>query len=603
MTTASLYPAIRPSLLLDFANTKQLDPRVTFSRASTAVFYDGKTVAKAEENLFQFSQQFDDSYWTKEGSTIVSNTVVAPDGTSTAETLTAQATTGLHRVSLTSFSASTLVYTISVFAKKNTADWLLIREGLDGSTLNSSFDLNTGAVGTVGAGRVASIQNVGNGWYRCTTTVNASSGTRLVGFCVSTADNTQSYTAAGTESIYLWGAQLEQRSTVTAYTPTTTAPITNYIPALQTAAAGVPRFEHNPVTGESLGLEIEEQRTNLLTYSEQFDNAAWTKEQLTVTPNTLIAPDGTLSADKLVESTANSSRNIRQAVTGITSGSTLTVSAFIKAAERTLCSLYINDNASASNRVQATFDLSLGTTYSASNFGTFTGATSSITPVGNGWYRCTLSGVATGVTAVQGRIYIGTSTYTGNGTSGIYIWGAQLEAGAFPTSYIPTVASQVTRSADSASMTGSNFSSWYRADEGTVYAEASTFGFASSSNPTAVFLTGGAGDDVRIRRDSGNSRTQSLIRLGSATQAQFVGTSDWTSAATSKKLSLAFKLNDFGAANDGSGFATDTSGNVPLVTSMDIGSAGALDRLNGTIKRIAYYPKRLSNTELQGITS
>ena len=80
MSISSLYPTTRPSLVLDFANTKQLDPRITFARPTTATYYDGKTVAKAEENLLKYSQEFNNAAWTKQNATVTANSIAAPDG-------------------------------------------------------------------------------------------------------------------------------------------------------------------------------------------------------------------------------------------------------------------------------------------------------------------------------------------------------------------------------------------------------------------------------------------------------------------------------------------------------------------------------------------
>jgi hypothetical protein len=207
---------------------------------------------------------------------------------------------------------------------------------------------------------------------------------------------------------------------VTAYTPTTTQPITNYIPVLQTAPANVARFDHNPVSGESLGLLVEELRTNLVTYSEQFDNAAWRKFRASITPNTIVAPDGTLTGGKLVEdTTASNTHLIDQNLTPAVG--TYAWSVYAKAGERSFVRLGFT-TASANG---AYFNLANGTVGTVG-----AGVTASITAVGNGWYRC----VAVRTTAATSEVpSIGlasadnTNAYTGDGYSGIYIWGAQFE--------------------------------------------------------------------------------------------------------------------------------------------------------------------------------
>lgn len=273
MSVSQNYSPISPSLSLDFSNVKALDPRITFARASSATYY-GTQTTKAEENLLLYSQEFDNAAWSKGNSTVTANATSAPDGTTTAEKLVENTANAGHRVTTGDSVTVSTDYVYSVFAKADTRDWIALSPSHPGvNNYLTFFDLANGVVGTNAAGNTASIEDVGNGWYRCivkrtTTGSQTSLDTQIY---VASADNTSSYTGDGTSGIFLWGAQLEARSAPTAYTATTTQPITNYIPVLETASANVARFDHDPVTGESLGLLVEEQRTNLLAYSEQFN--------------------------------------------------------------------------------------------------------------------------------------------------------------------------------------------------------------------------------------------------------------------------------------------------------------------------------------------
>lgn len=617
MSIASNFPAIKPTLLLDFANTEELDSRVTFTRASTATYY-GTQTAKAEENLLLQSQTFDNASWTKSNAAVSgTDTIVAPDGTTTAEEVRDGTATNIHSCFQAVTLASGTTYVASVFLKNVDRQYAILAvSGGVSAYASAKFDLTGGtstanqAAGSGWSVTSVAMTSVGSGWYRCVLVfVSGTSGSCNVRVGLASDGTTFTTNGSGLESytgtdlkIAVWGAQFEQRSSVTAYTATTAAPITNYIPVLQTAASGVARFDHNPTTFESLGLLIEESRTNLLTYSEQFDNAVWTKGLSSVTANTVVAPDGTLNGDKLVEDTSNGQHHVRQSVTGLSSGSTLTLSVYVKAAERTTAQLYINDNTTTGNRVQADFNLSTGTTSSATNVGTFTGATSSITPVGNGWYRCVLTGVATGVTAVQGQAIIGTTSYTGDGYSGIYIWGAQLEAGAFATSYIPTVASQVTRAADAASMTGTNFSSWYNQAEGTFFAQFVPASSSFGSNKTLFLSSDGTVNNYAGFRytDSGARPTLSVVAANTTQAAMPTGT---MVAGTSSKMAGAYKVNDFATSRDAGTVGTDTSGTVPVVTQAEIGMLAGTAFGTQTISKLAYYPLRVTNAQLQALTS
>ena len=601
MSFSSNFPTIAPSLNLDFANTKALDPRITLTRASTATFYDGLTVAKAEENLLLQSQTFENASWVVTNSAITANTSVAPDGTNTAETITASAGTGQHLVRQDTSTVGML--TVSVFAKAGTHNFLQIFHG-NSANYFADFDLSGGIVGTTGASTTASIVSIGSGWYRCviTFTTAANSAIRFAIVSSSSAVYNESWTAVGTETILLWGAQLEQRSAVTAYTATTTQPITNYIPVLRTAAAGVARYDHNPTTGESLGLLIEEQRANSLTYSEDFSNAAWTKTAATITSNAAIAPDGTLTADRTVENTALGVRYVQAPLTAFTSGVAYTLSCYFKAAGRSIVALYFETAAFPDAGRTAWFNLATQAVQAES------GVTASITDVGNGWLRCSITATADATTSARPSIAILTSmgaftNYTGDGWSGVFIWGAQLEAGAFPTSYIPTVASSVTRSADNATITGTNFSSWYRADEGAMYAEA--IGLANFSDARVVFEIGDGtlNNRYNIQRNGSTNSASGVVVTSGAVQAA-ISVSPGFVPNVSSKCIFAYVVNNFAASMDGSAASTDLSGLVPVVDRLAFGATTTgLARWNGTIKKIAYYPLRLTNAQLQALTS
>lgn len=606
MAIQSNFPAIKPSLMLDFANTKQLDPRITFTRASTATYYDGVTTSKAEENLFTYSQEFDNAAWTKIRASITANTVTAPDGTITADTLT-EDTSSSGKYVRQSPTVAAGAYTTSVYAKANTRSWMAIRIYDGSADKYAYFDLSTGALGTVDAGVTATITSVGSGWYRCTHTYTLTAGSREFQFMISDGNNTaNSYTGNGTSSIYLWGGQLEQRSAVIAYTVTTTQVITNYIPKLQTAVSGVARFDHNPVTDESLGLLIEEQRTNLVTYSEQFDNAAWTKTAASITANTIVSPDGTVNADKLVEDTATSAHGISAttALTTTTSAS-YSISFYAKQAERNFIQIFFTGGHVTGNP-RANYDLNTGALGTVDS-----GITASITAVGNGWYRCVATVVAA-TTALRPFFNLVTSSsavrnesYTGNGFSGIYIWGAQLEAGAFATSYIPTVASQVTRSLDSASMTGTNFSTWFNAGEGTIYGEYNTgtnSGIADGAGNGRGVLNISDGTSANRLRFAASINSFQVVTNNTTVANIAIGT---VAANTTYKMSSCYKVDDFQASRDNVLGTADTSGQVPLgLNAMNIGTSNvASGILGGTIKKIAYYPMRVTNTNLQALTS
>jgi hypothetical protein len=197
---------------------------------------------------------------------------------------------------------------------------------------------------------------------------------------------------------------------------------------------------------------------------------------------------------------------------------------------------------------------------------------------------------------------------TGNGTDGVFIYGGQLEAGAFATSYIPTVASQVTRAADVAVMTGTNFSSWYNATEGTLYGEYSIpFDSSVSAFPIVAAIADGTfANVITTYVQTVNDQRVSLVRVGGVQQASLQNGVSYVYGTTSKQV-VAYKVNDFAMSAGGAAVSVDTSGTLPIVDRMALGNpvstGGSLSYLNGTIRRIAFYPRRLANSELQAITS
>jgi hypothetical protein len=188
-------------------------------------------------------------------------------------------------------------------------------------------------------------------------------------------------------------------------------------------------------------------------------------------------------------------------------------------------------------------------------------------------------------------------SYLGTAGSGVYLWGAQFEAGAFATSYIPTVASTVSRSADVATMTGTNFSSWYNQSEGTFVVASAPY---SAGNFTSASATDGSTNN-RVQVTSSNT-IQFLVGTGGVVQAILdAGT---VNGGATNLTAGAYRVNDFAASINGSAVATDTSGTIPTVTRLDVGNlSGFAEFLNGHLRAIAYYNTRLPNTQLQTLTA
>ena len=581
--TASSLPSIRPTLNLDFANSSVIDPRITFTRASTGTYYDGKTTAKAEENLVIQSQAYSGGLWsTNLMGTITDNSTTAPDGTATGASISNGISLGTHGLYKT--VSSSIGSTLSIYAKAGTSQYVGINPTISTSCY-AVFDLTGGTV-TASVGCTASIVSVGNGWYRCIVANTTVAGLYFIidPVLTSTTAPYSPYTATN-QQVYIWGAQLEQRSSVTAYTPTTTQAITNYIPVLQTAASGVARLDHDPVTFAAKGLLIEEARTNLLTYSSAFDNPAWTKGSITITSSSVIAPDGTQSAQVVVPNngtTVGAATPLYRIVTAATGSYTLSI--YAKAKE--FVSFVLQDGSGNGGF----FNLS---TLVSTNIGSGVG---SFAPVGNGWYRC----VVVLASATNPYFFFYPTTGTGDGVSGIYIWGAQLEAGAFATSYIPTTTAQATRAADSASMTGTNFSSWYSTGEGTILTEASQPTIFSSSR-TATSVNDNALNRFNIYRQAAGGINGFVTPGSGAIASGITATANtvWKGALAHNNTTGYFSVNGSAVVSGAHTIPLGSLNNLCIGNVAVVGS----EHWNGYIRKLSYYPKRLTNTELQALTA
>lgn len=378
---------------------------------------------------------------------------------------------------------------------------------------------------------------------------------------------------------------------------------------IQTAGINDPRFDYDPVTLQPKGLLIEESRANSFIQSGSLDNAAYNQQNITISVTKVTAPDGTASGCILSETTSNTFHRLNVvATTSFTSGTNYTVSVFVKKSAAVgapdIVQLIFNPTAFPA-LPYANFNLATGTVALQSN------GTATITPYKDGWYRITLTAAAgantTGATTVlvfannnpnAARLPV----YVGSTSSEVYAWGAQLEIGAFPTSYIPTVASPVTRNADVAVMTGANFSSWYNASEGALVTETQLTRQASIASTVAASANDGTSNNALINfyRSTGNTGFQ--VNQGGSSQANLDNGVAIT-ANTVAKIASAYKASDFAMSTNGGTVQTASSGNVPTVNQFELGQGVAGVALNGYIRGITYYQQRLTNETLQRLTS
>ena len=232
-------------------------------------------------------------------------------------------------------------------------------------------------------------------------------------------------------------------------TRSTTGTRFNSSGVLEAVAIDNPRFTFNPVTLVIQGLYLESAQTNLILRSHEFDNASWVKGGTTVSANAVTSPDSNVTADKIISNNGIPGV-INQAHSKITSPVTYAMSIHAKASEFSWLEMAFYDTVSAGNRFW--FNLGTGALGSVSVIGTgYTNTSRTITDCGNGWYRCTCVATSSSASTNAQWIYPTNADLTvtnGNGVSGIYVWGAQMEA-ASVSSYIPTTSAAITRGQES----------------------------------------------------------------------------------------------------------------------------------------------------------
>ena len=354
--------------------------------------------------------------------------------------------------------------------------------------------------------------------------------------------------------------------------------------------ADLPRFDYDPISLVCKGLLIEETRTNIFTYSADFLNTAtagssrpwvWSNSSVVINPSGAPnSPDNTANTNKLIENTANSTHLITHNVL-VTAGTTYTASVFAAAAEREAIYIALSNSALWGGTLPSGIvNLSTGAVSSVSANATFT-----VTEFQNGFCRITITATC-GTSGTSGfQIYLrnNANTYLGNGSSGVYLWGAQLEALSFATSYIPTTTTAVTRNDDVATITGTNFSDWWQASKGGAQVQV-TPSTVSGIRPLVQFDDNTANEIIALRGNTTNPELQ-IVDGGTPQATIDAGT---IAANTPYSLTGWWDANDCKARKDSGAVVADTTATIPTVTQMRIGSDGT-NYLNGTIATINYY--------------
>ena len=417
---------------------------LSFTRASNGTRINSAGLVEVTPwNMAEYSEDFSNAVWTALDATITTNVATAPNGTTTAD-----------RIDLGTLVYSQIAQTITNI--KGAYNFSLYIRSLSGTQTIYSYAYND-VDGLV----ISTAFSVGTSWTRIDYNFNVSKDS---------AFGIRSEQAVA-KSFYIWGAQLNIGSTAKPYFPTTDR-------------LNVPRLTYQNGGGGCPSLLLEKQSTNLFTYSEQMENSDWFKTNLTVTANSTTSPDGTQNADLLDDGTASGTQHWIYQGPALSNSIAYTISFYAKYVSRKYMAVNIYNGASSQ---YVTYDIQNGVVYGSTG-----DVTASMTSVGNGWYRVVYTRTMASSGSPNFRIALaddtGDVTYTGSNKQ-VYLWGMQLEASSYPTSYIPTTSSSATRVADLATVnlpnTNMTFTAYLELDEASLGTPAGDW-FSIFSNVSAL---------------------------------------------------------------------------------------------------------------------
>lgn len=405
-------------------------------------------------------------------------------------------------------------------------------------------------------------------------------------------------TPNGTKASKLYAIKPTDGSGDLVVTRATTATRVNSSGLIESVATNVPRLDYTNSTCPSI--LVEPQRTNSQKYSEDLSNGSnYSTGNASISTNQTTSPDGNNTADKLVESNTNARHELY--TSPLTYSGTTAISFFAKVAGRRYLACFLGGNPSKGGAI---FDLQSGVVSLTSG-----GTNATIQNFGDGWYRCSFTSTLTGSSSLYTCLRTNASivdvqTYLGDGTSGVYIWGMQQElTSTYPTSYIPTIASSVTRNADVISKTG--ISSLIGQTEGTLFYDGF---YGNEINEVYLFLqkeiSTGVEDSIYIQQSA--ARIALNVYFG-ATQQVFIVDGAFT-VGQRIKIAAGYKNNDFVLYVNGVQIGTDNSGSVPTCGALQFASYRGAPTTSNFIankgcKISALWKTRLSNTELASLTT
>jgi hypothetical protein len=519
---------------------------------------------------------FSNVAWTRVGSNLTANITTAPNGTLTADKLIEDTSTGFHRTFQSITGNVGNVCTYSIYLKAAERTWALV--WFDADAAGAYVNLSTGALGTVSSGITANVTSVGDGWYRCSITKTITTGANIAIY-TATSNNGASYLGNGTSGVFIWGAQIVQGTSALDYQATETR-------------LNIPRLDYS--LGSCPNILLEPQRTNLALRSEEFDNATWTKSSVSVTANSTTSPSGLSNADTMTGDGTSNIHALWQNLS-VVSGTTYTYTTYVKKNTNNFFQFYYGFVGFGFN-AWANYDLNNGVLGSVGS-----AATATITSVGNGWYRCSITAAA----IITSNVQIATATLISSATSlraetntlstSVFLWGAQLESGAYPTSYIPTSSASVTRNADVISRGNIFTNGLITASGGTWFADLSNNrALARDASANGLYLTDATAISFGFRIKS----SASPLRYFIAKVIGGVETSLYLTSANTSKVAIKWNGTTADVFENGVKVVTATAFTN---TAMQVLASNVSTPV--TINSMALFPTPLTDTQCIALTT
>ena len=605
MSYSNSFPTQRPSLNLVFnGGSDQLDSRISFSRADSTpsnVHYWSNEKHLSTLNLMTYSTAFDNSAWGTNNIPAPTTGQTDPSGGTGGCILIADTTNGSHNKFQSQVVSGDLCFTVYAKPASGTMRMMLNLYNTTNDWEVFLFDL-VGGSPVAASGTSSTFSNVsatqtasGNGYYKCTIKATGSITSAIIALnpnATTSGLNAYggiSFAGDGTAGITVAFASL---STVGSsdYNATTTQIHREYSSTLKSVTtSGQPRFEYDPADGQSEGLLIESQATNLTKYSDDF--SSWGGlSTVAVTSNAGVAPSGQLAADLLVSPSTAAAHYILDSTIAFTSGTTYTGSVYVKSAGHRYVQICGNTSAFGSSPYQwVNYDLEAGTLNANNCSGT-------ITAVGNGYYRVTATMTAT-VTSTQSFIMMFADslssgffpTTTGDDYSGFLAFGFQTEVGSSASSLISTSGAAATKSADSCSVVSAPL-----LDNGSG---GLTVEYDMRNASTTSYALQTARSSGATNNDGATIFNEGLFINGSGTNTR-IGN---TTSNVFHKVAASWESGSQKISRDGSAVTEDTTTVVPQsgTDTLHIGTRqdGAAS-VNGHIRNIAIYSEPLTSTNL-----